>query len=295
MSKPFDATTKFLIDTAPADWLRLAGVTLEPGAVVEPFDADLSTISADADRLIRVSNVSKPCLYHIELQASYDARFDERVFWYAALARYEYRLPVRSIAFLLRKAADGPKLQGRIEDSDGIHRLQFEYALVRVWQQEAAALLQGGLATLPLAPLATKTPEEAAVVVQSVHTRLATQTDVEKARELSAATFILLGLNYGDDFISTLAQGVQKMKESSTYQMILREGREQGRNEGHNEGVLLGRLQEARDTLLFLGTRRFGEPDSTQRAKVESATSREQLEIWLLSLLDATDWDGVFR
>ncbi|MBC8140988.1 MAG: hypothetical protein H7Y38_06055 [Armatimonadetes bacterium] len=103
MSKPFDATTKYLIDLSPADWLLLAGVTLEPGAVLEPFDADLSTVSADADRLIRVSGVAEPCLYHIELQTSFDARFDERVFWYNSLARYEYRLPVRSIAFCSEK------------------------------------------------------------------------------------------------------------------------------------------------------------------------------------------------
>ena len=70
MSKPFDATTKYLIDLSPRDWLSLAGVVLPPDAVLEPFDADLSTVSADAVRLIRVSDVPVPCLYHIELQAS---------------------------------------------------------------------------------------------------------------------------------------------------------------------------------------------------------------------------------
>ncbi len=79
VSKPFDAATKFLIDQSPEDWLAVAGVTLEPGAVVETFDADLSTVSADADRLIRVTGIAKPCLHHIELQASHAPRFDERV------------------------------------------------------------------------------------------------------------------------------------------------------------------------------------------------------------------------
>ncbi len=231
---------------SPGDWLALTGVVLEPGAVVETFDADLSstktafcrTFSADADRLIRVSNVPRPCLYHIELQASYNARFDERVHWHNALARYEYRLPVRSVAFLLRKAADGPNLRGTIDDTDGVHRLQFGYAVVRLWQQDVAQLLAGGLAALPLAPLAAKSPREAADAVYAVHDRLYREIDAQKARELSTATFILLGLSYEDAFLKTLTIGVHKMQESSFYQMILREGAARGCWPGATRGWL---------------------------------------------------------
>ena len=291
MSKPFDATTKFLIDTAPADWLRLAGITLESGAVVEPLDADLSTISANADRLLRVSNIEKPCLYHIELQASNDARFDERVFWYNSLARYEFRLPVYSIAFLLRRAADGVQVKGMISETNGSHHLAFRYALVRVWQLSVDTLLTGGLATLPLAPLAAQTPDEASELVRVVHNRFDSEADIEQARELSAATFILLGLKYDKAFIETLTKGIQKMRESVTYQMILDEGREQGRDEGRDEG----RIQEARENILALGTRRYGTPTDAQRTRIQSENSRTQLEIWLLSLLDATDWDSMLH
>lgn len=128
------AATKYLIDLSPKDWLSLAGITVPSDAVLEPLDADLSTVSADADRLIRVTNVPTPCLYHIELQASWDARFDERVFWYAALARYEYKLPVRSIAFLLRKDADGKHIRGNLRDADdgGEVRLDFRYNVIRL-------------------------------------------------------------------------------------------------------------------------------------------------------------------
>ncbi|MBC7808469.1 MAG: hypothetical protein H7145_20230 [Akkermansiaceae bacterium] len=303
MSKPFDATTKYLIDLSPIDWLTLAGVTLEPGAVVETFDGDLSTISADADRLIRVSNVAKPCLYHIELQASYDARFDERVYWYNALARYEYRLPVRSVAFLLRKAADGSSLKGTIVDNDGVHRLHFGYGVVRLWQCDAKSLLRGGLATLPLAPLATTTPDETTTVVRDLHARLDKEPDSQNARELSTATFILLGLNYEEAFIRTLTQGVQKMKESSTYQMIVREGMQEGIREGMREGMregiregkAVGFLDGEKRSLILQGTRRFGEPTDAQRTRIESESTREQLEVWILALLDAKDWDTLFE
>ena len=297
MSKPFDATTKFLIDLSPADWLSLAGVTLEPGAIVEPFDADLSTVSADADRLIRVSNVSEPCLYHIELQASYDAHFDEHVHWYNALARYQYRLPVRSIAFLLRKAADGANLKGAIDETEGVYRLQFGYAVVRLWQQDVQKLLSGGLAALPLAPLAATSRAEVAATVYAVHTRLYQELDLAKARDLSTATFVLLGLSYEEAFLETLTLGVQKMQESSFYQMILREGQVKGRTEGRTEGIEegrdQGRLQEARENLLTLGIRRFGVPTEQQVVRINKEISRTQLEIWLLSLLDAKDWEDI--
>ena len=227
-----------------------------------------------------------------------DARFDERVFWYNALARYEYRLPVRSIAFLLRKEADGKNVRGAIRDADGVHELRFGYAVVRVWEQNAEQLLAGGLAALPLAPLAAKTRSEAAAFTQAVHARLDAEPDLQQARELSTATFILLGLKYEEAFIQTLTQGVQKMRESSTYQMIVREGMQEGRREGMREGMReglsVGMLDGERRSLILQGTRKFGALSDAHREKIESAPSREQLEVWLLSVLDASDWNGVF-
>lgn len=42
VSKPFDATTKFLVESDPIAWLRLAGLIAEEGPppVVEVVDAD---------------------------------------------------------------------------------------------------------------------------------------------------------------------------------------------------------------------------------------------------------------
>ena len=77
------------------------------------------------------------------------------------------------------------------------------------------------------------------------------------------------------------------MRESSTYQAILREGRD--------EGIILGRITEAQRTIILQGTSKFGKPTAEQREKVETETSREQLEIWLLSLLDAPDWNTLLR
>jgi hypothetical protein len=43
MSKPFDATTKYLVESNPRDWLALVGVQ---ATVVEVIVADLSTVTA---------------------------------------------------------------------------------------------------------------------------------------------------------------------------------------------------------------------------------------------------------
>ena len=60
------------------------------------------------------------------------------------------------------------------------------------------------------------------------------------------------------------------MKESTTYQKILREGRQEGREEG--------RIAEARRFLIVLGTERFGEPDEAGFAALEAIQSVERLE-----------------
>jgi hypothetical protein len=66
-------------------------VSLENAVSVEALDADLSTVSAAADRLIRVTR-PEPLpvpLYHLDLQGNYDVKMDERVLHNKGFARYE--------------------------------------------------------------------------------------------------------------------------------------------------------------------------------------------------------------
>jgi hypothetical protein len=51
MPKPFDAATKYLIELRPGDWLAYLGL---PRAAVEVIDADLATVTASADKVLRV-------------------------------------------------------------------------------------------------------------------------------------------------------------------------------------------------------------------------------------------------
>jgi hypothetical protein len=69
--------------------------------------------------------------------------------------------------------------------------------------------------------------------------------------------------------------GVPAMRESSTYQAILEEGR----------------LEEARRLLLLWGNQRFGPPDAVTRAAIDTITAVEELERLARRLLHTSSWN----
>ena len=82
MSKPFDATLKHLPEVYPQHWARLVGVPVS--APVAVIDADVSTVTAAADKVLRVDEPD-PWLLHLEFQASYDAALSQRLLRYNVL------------------------------------------------------------------------------------------------------------------------------------------------------------------------------------------------------------------
>ena len=101
------------------------------------------------------------------------------------------------------------------------------------------------------------------------------------------------------------------MKESSAYQAILAEGmaegiekgltegrekgltegREKGKAEGKAEGLTEGRAEEARNLILRLGAKRFGDPDAETRRQLAEIVETEQLERLAERLFEAETWD----
>ncbi len=77
------------------------------------------------------------------------------------------------------------------------------------------------------------------------------------------------------------------MRESVTYQAILAEGREEGREVGRAEG----RVEGARETVLRLGRKRYGEPTREVAQALEALTSAEALEALAERILEAENWD----
>lgn len=289
MPKPYDSAAKALVDHAPEDWVRVFGLPV--GETVSVVDTDLATVTAEADRVIRVEGCA-PYLLHLEFQASYDASMATRLLRYNALLRHRYGLPVTSALVLLRPAADGAAATGVFEEPG----LSFRYRLLRVWQRPPEFWLAAGKATLPLAPLGDVDRERLPAVIAAMGTRLAQELPADAAALWSAA-YLLSGLRLGATEASQLFQGVRQMKESTTYQAILaegaeqgrREGAEQGRREGAAQGAQIGRHDEALRLLLLLAARRFGAPPEDTLRRLEQAEV-EALEAIAERLLTAQSW-----
>ena len=64
MPKPFDASSKHLIEAHPASWLALVG--LDPDQPVSVIDAELSIVTAEADKILRLERPT-PWILHLEL------------------------------------------------------------------------------------------------------------------------------------------------------------------------------------------------------------------------------------
>jgi len=94
-----------------------------------------------------------------------------------------------------------------------------------------------------------------------------------------AATYVLLGLRYSDEFAQALFEEVLGMEESATYQAIVRRGRTEGRAE------------EARRVLLLQGEAKFGPPDAARRGVIENLSDLARLEDLAIRLIHASSWD----
>lgn len=290
MATPFDATTKELVRIEPRHWLQLLG---RPDAPCELIDADLATVSTEADRLIRVQT-PMPHLVHIEFQAGHDGHaVPDRVLRYNILASVQTGLSVLSHVVLLRPEADSPALTGTVQKRrpDGSVYHQFAYDVLRLWQVPAADVLQGGLATLPVALLTDLSATSPEAVVTALEGRIGGEAPLEQARTLWASTYLLCGLRFSPAMADILlAKAVAQMKESATYQAILAQGLAEGREVGRAEGTLDGRLQEVRTLVLRLGTRRLGIPEAGVGDRLEAITELAVLEGLADRLLEVESW-----
>ena len=290
--RPFDVTTRQLIDRDPAAWLAWAGLPVD--GPVQPLDSEVSTVLAEVDKVLQV-DAPTPWLAHLEIQASRDQQLPLRMLQYHALLLHRHDRPVASVVVLLRNQADGPELDGDLHRRDplGEPSVTFRYRVIRVWQRPVDELLRGGLGILPLAPLAAVEREQLPAVVERMAERLSHEAPPDIASNLWTATLLLMGLRYDEREARELLRGVRQMRESVTYQAILEEGRVEGREAGREEGQEIGRTIEARRLLLRLAERRFGTPPAWATAAIEATTDIDRLEQLSLELLTAKGWDDL--
>jgi len=74
---------------------------------------------------------------------------------------------------------------------------------------------------------------------------------------------------------------MREMEESVIYQWVVEKGIEEGGKKVH------------RDTLIDLGSQRFGQPDATVETVLNSIEDLEKLRRMTLRLIEAADWDDL--
>ena len=108
--------------------------------------------------------------------------------------------------------------------------------------------------------------------------------------ELWTSAAVMAGLRFPWELIKHCFGGITAMRESSTIQAFIEEGRRKGLQEGLEEG----RAGEARRIILFLGPMRFGAADEEVKTRLDEIQDLEQLEDMIKRILIASSWDELF-
>jgi predicted transposase YdaD len=295
VSKPFDASPKALLQYGPADWPAFIGVQARS---VDIVDADISTVTAATDKVLLLHAADGNRIQHFDFQSGPDATLPRRTHHYNALLEDRHDLPVESIVMLLARKANLRTISGIYErrlPGESQPYLHFRYRVIRVWELPVETVLSAGSSVLPLAPISDVRRDRLPIVIERMEERFATQADPSKIGELWTATRVLMGLRYDEVFTDQLLQGVRAMKESVTYQAIVKEGiqkgRQEGLQEGRQEGRQEGKEQEARQILLRIGVAQFnGPPNPEQLQELEAITEVGHLEDLAVRVLQVSNW-----
>jgi hypothetical protein len=275
----FDVSAKELIWDDPAAWLERFGI--EPRAPIELIDSDITTLTAAADKVIKVG-AAEPYLVNIELHSYHETNLARTLWFRQAALDYRHDLPVLTVLVLLCREANSPRLTGVYERElpDGRQTNRYNYQVVRLWQESVEPFLTSGIGLVPLAPLTGLSEDELPGVIQRMADRI-NREPRPRAAKLWTAAYLLMGLRYTDELTFSLLEGVQVMHESTTYRRIINDGR----------------LEEARRLILRQGTKRFHEPDAEAVAALEAIRDIDRLEAIGERILDPDirDWEDLLR
>jgi hypothetical protein len=291
MPKTFDATFKDLVATFPGDFGAAFDLTGSVPLFVD--NVELSIVSAATD--IVLGRGQPPDAFVIlDFQTSWAEDLLSRTLMYNAILHHKKQLPVHSILVLLRPIAHVDQLKRGVRYAvwPKRGRTDHRFEVIKLWERPVEEFLSGGLGTLPLAPLCRMqkgiTLKKALPgILRRIDERLTADARPETAGKLWTATFVLTGLRAPSEEMLPLFQGVHGMKESSTYQYILREGKAEGRVEG--------RVEEVRRILLRLGQRRFGTTPAAVKQGLESLNDLDRMERMADRMLEVASWQELLE
>jgi hypothetical protein len=274
MAKPYDASLRVLIEQYLPDWMAIA-----PRKAIGPvrvIDSDLSTVTAEADKLLYVDD-PQPWILHLEPQASWDGNLEKRLSWYNGIVSYKYDCLVHSAVVLLRREADSPRLTGEFVQTfpgETPYRV-FRYQVIRVWQLAANDLANGSWGMFPLALLCDDAKPQLPTLIERMASRL--RNEISQPQEISTLwkiTALLADMRYDQEVILPL------MRKAMTMMVKLEDF------PSYSKGVVKG----IRETVVRQGTRRFGPPDAATLAVLEATKSLERLGYLSERLLEVNSW-----
>ena len=276
MSLPFDATLKEILAPRPEEFeVVFRFPSVKPA---QSLNIDLSTISAARDVAF---GFGVPLLEIVDLnfQSGPDLTLPSRVHLYNAVFHHRYQVPVRSVIVLLRPKGDAPNLTGKLAYACGGKSVEFNYDVVRMWQEPLQPFLHGGIGLLPLATLC-RMPDDKPLaeslreVVREIDRRLAELGDYAQAVRLMTAAFVLTGMRIEKEDLTNIYDGVRIMHESTAFDMMIDEGE----------------VRRSHRILLLQGRELIGPTDPATEAALLSIRDSERLERMAKAVLSAKSW-----
>lgn len=263
----YDNTCKYLAEKYPAEfvrWLLAIETTevqvLKTELILEPIRADSVTFLQTASSILHIEFETRPYSeppislrmldYYVRLKRVYDCAIDQVVIY-------------------LKETTSDLVFVSEYTDRNTRH----SYKVVRLWEQEPAPFLTNP-ALLPFATLTRSDSPQ--TLLQQVATQVARIESVDERQNILSCADVLAGLRFDENLIRRLFRR-EIMRESVTYQAILREGREEGREEGQK--------QEALSLILRQLPRRIGVVEPQQQERIQTLTL-PQLEELAEALLD---------
>jgi predicted transposase YdaD len=249
-----------------ASWLLGREIT---GTKVFKTELSLEPIRADSVTFLRLADR----ILHLEFQVKVpqNKSMPLRMLNYWVRLYWQHNLPITQVLIWLKQTNNPAVLETQFQ----LESVRCGFQVVRMWEQPPELLLQNR-ALLPLAVLCQS--ENPTGLLSQVASEVAKIEQPEEREEIIGSTQLLAGLRFEADLIRNLFQG-GLMRESTVFQEILQEGRDEGKQE------------QALATIYRLLPRRIGTvaPELQQRLLQLSLPQLEDLTEALLDFEEPND------
>lgn len=236
----YDMTSKDIFKNSEAALVKLlTGKTIHSS--ITYLDVEFQQISAKrADLIFQAEDE----IFHIEFQSANHPKMIHRMLNYANEIMRTYNKP--PYQFLIYT---GNRVLNMINDVNFQYsknsRLDYGYEIVNFSEMEIETILAlNSIDILPILVLSKPVGLNKKAHLKTILNIIIERTkgcDIDSRKNLILKTEILAGINYSESVIYNIFEEIIKMldiKQSSTYQRILKEGLKEGIEQGIEQGIL---------------------------------------------------------